>query len=44
MLQYGEYCGNIRLKFILQLLDNDYASNSKCLLQFADFEALMHAS
>jgi len=44
MLQHGEYRANVQLKLFLQLPDNAYASNSKCLLQFADLAALMQAN
>jgi len=40
MLQYGESRANVKLNFFLQLPDNAYTSNSKCLLQFTDFAAL----
>jgi len=44
MLQYEEYGANVKLKFFLQLPDNAYASNIKCLLQFTDSAALMQAN
>ena len=44
MLQYEEYRANVNLKFFLQLPDNAYASNSKCLLQYTDSTALMQAN
>jgi len=44
MLQYEEYRANVNLKFFLQLPDNAYASNSKCLLQYKDSTALMQAN
>jgi len=33
----------MHLKFFLKLLDNAYASHSKCLLQFTKLAALMQA-
>jgi len=44
MLQYEEYRANVNLKFLLQVPDNAYALNSKCLLQFTDSAALVQVN